>query len=137
MAEISAAAVKKLRDDPERFLATVQILMTIIGTAAGALGGAAIEHPIAMKMEEAGVPYGQHLGVVIVIALISFIELVLGELVPKSLALRYSDSFSFRVGRPLLGLSHLMRPLVWFVTRCSNLLLSLFGDKTTFTEARL
>jgi putative hemolysin len=132
-----ALAVQKLRDQPERFLATVQILMTVIGTAAGALGGAAIEHPMAVQMEEWGVPYGEHLGLVIVIALISFVELVLGELVPKSLALRYSDSFSFRIGRPLLGLSSVMRPLVWFVTICSNLVLRVFGDKTTFTEARL
>jgi len=132
-----ALSVKRLRDDPERFLATVQICMTIIGTAAGALGGAAIEQPMAELMGEYGVPYAEHLGLAVVIALIAFIELVLGELVPKSLALRYSDSFSFVVGRPLLGLSHVMRPLVWFVTQVSNVVLRVFGDRTTFTEARL
>ena len=132
-----ALAVKKLRDHPERFLATVQICITLVGTAAAALGGALIEEPIAHAIADAGVPYGNHLGLVIVIAGISFLELVVGELVPKSLALRYSDSYSFVIGRPLLGLSVLMRPLVWSVTSCSNLVLRLFGDKTTFTEARL
>jgi putative hemolysin len=132
-----ALAVKKLRDHPERFLATVQICITLVGTAAAALGGALIEEPIAHAIAGAGIPGGEHLGLIIVIAGISFLELVVGELVPKSLALRYSDSYSFVIGRPLLGLSVLMRPLVWSVTSCSNLVLRLFGDKTTFTEARL
>jgi putative hemolysin len=73
----------------------------------------------------------------LVIALVSWLSLVLGELVPKSLALRYSDNYAFFVARPLLGLSQMMRPLVWFLTVCSNLFLRAFGDRTTFTEARL
>jgi putative hemolysin len=73
----------------------------------------------------------------IVIASISFLSLVLGELVPKSLALRYADGYAFLIGRPLHRLSQLMRPLVWLLTACSNLVLRLFGDRTSFTEARM
>jgi putative hemolysin len=68
---------------------------------------------------------------------ISFLSLVLGELVPKSLALRYSDGYSTLVARPLLALSNIARPLVWFLTACSNLVLRLFGDRTSFTESRV
>jgi len=62
---------------------------------------------------------------------------VLGELVPKSLALRNAERYALIVGKPLLVLSHLARPLVWLLTTTSNLVLRPFGDRTTFTEARL
>ncbi len=130
-----AIAIKKLRDQPERFLATVQIMITIAGTAAAAYGGARLEHTLSIKFEAVGLGKGFSLATVIV--LIVFFELVVGELVPKSLALRYSDKYSFLVARPLLALSVVMRPLVWLLTVVSNLFLRFFGDKTTFTEARL
>src|SRR5687767_11361397 len=130
-----ALAVKALRDQPERFLATVQIAITTVGTAAAAFGGAKLEHSLRPKFEAIGLGAGASLAAVIV--LIVFLELVVGELVPKSLALRYSDRYSFFVGRPLLLLSAIMRPLVWLLTVTSNLVLRFFGDKTTFTETRL
>ncbi len=133
-----AMAVQYLRDHPERFLATVQIGITVVGTAAAAFGGAAVALIIADLLRDLGVgESADELGFGLVIAFVSFLNLVLGELVPKSLALRFSDSYSFAVGRPLLALSYGMRPLVWFLTICSNVILRLFGDKTTFTEARL
>jgi putative hemolysin len=134
-----ALAVKALRDQPERFLATVQIGITLFGTAAAAVGG----HNVAVDLTEVLVDAGMSRGAAgsiafgLVIIGISFFELVVGELVPKSLALRFSDRYSFVVARPLLGLSYVMRPLVWFLTAVSNAFLRLFGDRTTFTEARL
>jgi putative hemolysin len=134
-----ARAVKALRDDPERFLATVQIGITVIGALAGAVGGATFAEDLAPLFRR--VPLvGDHADTIalgLVVALISYLSLVLGELVPKSLALRYAEKYALFIGRPLLGLSWLMRPLVGFLTVSSNLLLRLFGDKTTFTETRL
>ncbi len=130
-----ALAVKALRDQPERFLATVQIAITTVGTAAAAFGGARLEHALRPKFEAIGL--GQTASLFTVILIIVFLELVVGELVPKSLALRYSDKYSFFVARPLLLLSALTRPLVWLLTVTSNLFLRFFGDKTTFTETRL
>jgi len=69
--------------------------------------------------------------------MIVYIELVVGELVPKSLALRYSDRYSFLVSRPLYWIASALRPIVWTLTVFSNLVLRFFGDKTTFTETRL
>ena len=109
-----ALALKKLRDDPERFLATVQICITTAGTAAAAFGGARLEHSLAEAFRDIGLGHGASLFTVIV--MIVFLELVVGELVPKSLALRYSDRYSFFTARPLLVLSQLMRPLVWLLT---------------------
>jgi putative hemolysin len=130
-----ALAVNRLRDHPERFLATVQICITTAGTAAAAFGGARLEQSLAVEFEAIGLGHGMALTTVIV--MIVFLELVVGELVPKSLALRYSDRYSFLTARPMLALSQAMRPLVWLLTAMSNVVLRFFGDKTTFTETRL
>src|SRR5882757_6111714 len=127
-----ALAVKKLRDTPERFLATVQIAMTTIGTTAAAIGGARLERDLEPAFRSVGLGAGTSLAAVIVI--VTFLELVVGELVPKSLALRYSDRYSFFVARPLVALSPLTRPLVWLLLQVSHAFLRPFGDKTTFTE---
>jgi putative hemolysin len=133
-----ALAVQALRDHPERFLATLQIGLTVVGTAAATFGGAHGADAIAGVLRDLGLgDSAPTVALVLVIAAISFAELIIGELVPKSLALRFSDRFSFIVARPVLFLSHVMRPLVWLLTGVSNLVLRLFGDKTNFTEARL
>jgi putative hemolysin len=131
-----ALAVRALRERPERFLATVQIGITVVGAAAGAFGGANVARDLAVYLEGPLGNSADEIALVIVIAFVSFLSLVLGELVPKSLALRYSNAFAFLIGRPLLGLSKLMRPLEWLLTASSNLVLALFGDKTSFSEAR-
>jgi putative hemolysin len=133
-----AIAVQALRDQPERFLATVQVGITIVSSTAAAFGGASIAVTLTPMLESVGFGDAAHeAAMVIVVVAISFLSLVLGELVPKSLALRYSDGYSSMVSRPLLGLSRLARPLVWFLTSCSNLVLRLFGDRTSFTETRM
>jgi putative hemolysin len=132
-----AVAVHALREQPERFLATVQIGITVVGAAAAAFGGASIARDLSPRLEGVFGENAHEISMVIVVASVSFLSLVLGELVPKSLALRYSNKYAFLIGRPLLGLSRIMRPLVWFLTTCSNVVLKLFGDKTSFTEARM
>ena len=133
-----ALAVQSLRETPERFLATVQVGITVVSVAASAFGGAAIAANLTPMLEALGFGAKSHgVALAIVVISISFLSLVLGELVPKSLALRYSDGYSSFVSRPLLFLARIARPLVWFLTTCSNLVLRLFGDRTSFTEARL
>ncbi|MDX2093835.1 MAG: hemolysin family protein [Kofleriaceae bacterium] len=133
-----AKAVQTLRDKPERFLATVQIGITVVGAAAAAFGGSSIAVSLTAVLESLGLGASAHeVALVIVVVGISFLSLVLGELVPKSLALRYSAGYAFFVSRPLLGISKIASPLVWFLTACSNLVLRMFGDRTSFTEARM
>jgi len=134
-----ARAVKRLRSNPERFLATVQIGITVISTVAGAFGGATFAARLrpALLRVPALATHAEGLSVAVVVVLISYLSLVLGELIPKSLALRLAERYALLMGQPLLGLSWLARPLVWFLTASSNLVLRLFGDRTTFTEARM
>jgi putative hemolysin len=131
--------VKRLRDAPEQFLATVQIGITVIGATAAAFGGASLARHIAPAL--AAIPglghYAEPLSLGLVVAAISYLSLVLGELVPKSIALRAPERFALLLAGPLLGLAQIARPLVWLLTQSSNLLLRPFGDRTTFTEARL
>lgn len=129
-------AVAELRENPERFLATVQIGITVVSVAAGTYGGARIANDVAPYLVPMLGTHAHQAALAIVIVVITFLSLVLGELVPKSLALRY-PGYAFWVGRPLLWLAGFMRPLVWVLTMCSNLVLKLFGDKTSFTETRL
>jgi putative hemolysin len=135
----AAQLIAKLRANPERLLATVQIGITVISATAAAFGGASLAHPLAEMLARLGLGEGtaQRLAFALVVGGISFLSLVLGELVPKSLALRYAERYALVIGRPLYGLSWLIRPLVWLLTASSNLLLRFFGDRTNFTEARL
>ncbi len=133
----SARAVKRLRDEPERFLATVQVGITVVGATAAAFGGAALAGRLAPYLEGVLGTYAHPVAFALVVAIVSFLSLVLGELVPKSLALRSSERYALLVARPLLALSALARPLVWVLTAASNVVLRPFGDRTTFSEARL
>jgi putative hemolysin len=133
-----ARTVQRLREQPERFLATVQIGITVVGATAGAFGGVSLAQRLAPVLRALGVgDSADSVAFTLVVALISYLSLVLGELVPKSLALKYSEPYGLLIAKPLQGLSTVMRPLVWFLTASSNALLRLFGDRTTFTESRL
>jgi putative hemolysin len=130
-----ALAIKSLRDSPERFLATVQVCITTFGTAASVYGGATLEPYLEAQFKEIGL--GHLAALAVVVAMVVFFELVIGELVPKSLALRYSDRYSFFTARWLLVIAWVIRPVIWLLTAVSNLVLRFFGDRTTFTETRL
>lgn len=133
----AAQAILRLRDQPETFLATVQIGITVVGATAAAFGGATVARVLTAALERLGAGRAsEDLALAIVIGGISFASLVLGELVPKSLALRSAERYALFISRPLLALAWLARPLVWFLTLSSNLILRFFKDQTTFTEAR-
>lgn len=134
----SAHAVLSLRNNMERFLATVQIGITVVGATAAAFGGASIAARLVPVFAQVSwlAPHADKVALGTVVAVISYLSIVVGELVPKSLALRGAEAYAMLVSRPLVWLSYLARPLVWFLTVSSNLVLRPFGDRTTFTEAR-
>jgi putative hemolysin len=134
----SARVLLILREEPERFLATVQVGITVIGATAAAFGGASIAQRLTPLLEHFSW-FGEHaddvaLGIVVVA--VSYLSIVIGELVPKSLALRSAERYALLIARPLYALSWLARPVVWLLSKSANLLLGPFGDTTTFTETR-
>lgn len=134
-----AVALQALRRVPERFLSTIQIGITVIGATAGAFGGATFAGDLQPWV--ARVPglaeHARPVALGLAIGVISYLSVVLGELVPKSLALRTSERYALLVARPLRTLSWIARPMVWLLTASSNAVLRLFGDRTSFTESRL
>lgn len=128
-----ARRVQRLQEEPERFLATVQIGVTLVGSLASALAGViAIERikpffvsvPIAFVQRAA-----EPLSVGIVVALITYATLVAGELVPKSLAIRYSEQIAFATSGPIDALSRLFRLVLRLLTISNNAVLRLFRLK--------
>jgi putative hemolysin len=134
----NARAVLSLKDDPERFLATVQVGMTVVSATAAAFGGASVALQLGGWLEKIPwiAPYARDASLAILIVGFSYLSIVFGELVPKSLALRGAEKYALVVGRPLVSLAWIARPIVSFLTASSNLLLRPFRDQTSFTETR-
>ncbi len=129
----SAAAVSRLKNDPDRFLATVQIGITIVSSLAAAIGGAAAIASLKPLLESLPLPYvarwAEPLAIVLVVLPIAYLTLVLGELVPKSLALRFPERIACLVARPIDFLSRITSFLVKTLTLSSNAVLWLFGGR--------
>lgn len=134
-----AKKVERLQSAPETFIATTQIGMTIVGSLASALAGVtAVEF---LKPLIATIPFlagsSETISLAIVVLILSFFMLVFGELVPKSIGLRYSDRVALLIASPILVLSRLFHVLVRGLTVTSNFILKPFHDKTSFSEPRM
>jgi len=134
----SAQVVGRLKDDSDRFLATVQIGMTVVGSLASAVGGASAVEYLEPIFRQSGNHFLQEWGGVLalgtVVVVISYLSLVLGELVPKSLALRQPEWIACAVARPLDLFSRVFSIVVRLLTTSSNVLLFLSGSGTQSTE---
>ncbi len=131
MAKTSRRAAMALRhaEAPEHFLSTVQVGITLVMLITGAIAGDALGSHIAEFLHGERVawllPYARLIGIVLGFVLISFIQIVIGELVPKRLALSAPEKLSSYVALPMLLLSRLTAPFVWLLNISSNLLLRL------------
>ncbi len=135
---VRAKAALYLRRHPERFLATVQIGITLIGAIAGAYGGTALAALLAPALRELGLgDAAPQIAFALVVVLVTYLSVVFGELVPKSLALRFADRYALVIARPMVVLGQLARPVVWLLAASSNAVLRLFGDRTNFVEGKL
>ena len=131
----SAAAIARLKNDPDRFLATVQIGVTVVSSLASAIGGAAAIAYLQPKVAALPIPiiarWSELIAIFVVVLPISYFSLVLGELVPKSLALRHSEQIACLVAPPIDFLSRISSFLVKALTTSSNAVLWLLGGKDT------
>ena len=122
-----AAIALELAADPNRFLSTVQVGITLVSTLAGVFGGATIAENIADRLEPfpSFAPYSETIGLVVVVAGISYLSLVLGELVPKRLAMSNPERIAAAVARPLGRLSRIGIPVVHFLSVSTEVVLRL------------
>jgi putative hemolysin len=124
-----AKAALALANHPAQFLSTVQVGITLVGILAGAYGGATIAEPLAARIATVPrlVPYAEGLALGLVVAVISFLSLVFGELVPKNVALTNPETFASWVARPMMWLARVGGPFVAFLTGTTSLILRVFG----------
>jgi putative hemolysin len=124
-----AAAALQLAEHPNRFLATVQIGITLIGIITGFFGGAALSASVQQQLTRipALAPYSGPVSVFLVVGLITYLSLLVGELVPKRLALQNPERIASLVAPPMLALSRVTAPIVWFLGVSSEFLLRLLG----------
>jgi putative hemolysin len=122
-------AVQKLLSDPNQFLAAVQVGVTFAGFFSAAFGASTLSRPLADWLVNRGVSEGLAgtLGLVLVTIGISYLSLVVGELTPKRLALQRAEGFSLLVAAPLNALAKLSRPVIWLLSKSTNVLVRLLG----------
>lgn len=129
-----ARTVLGLIEKPSIFLSTVQIGITLVGTLAGALGGATLVQSLAPLIASiplpAITPYATSIAFVLVVVGITYLTLVLGELVPKRIALARPEAIARSAAPSMLRLASLTRPLVWLLATSTDLVLRLFGQRT-------
>jgi putative hemolysin len=118
-----------LAADPGRFLSTVQSGITLISIINGAFSGASLGEPVAERFEAAGISHGSAhtLGYGLVVVGITYVSLVIGEIVPKQIALRSPEPLAAIVARPMRLLSKITAPFVWLLDRSSALIFKLLG----------
>jgi putative hemolysin len=118
-----------LASDPGRFLSTVQTGITLIAIIAGAYSGTSLGGPTGQRLELLGLdPETAHkVGFGLVIVIVTYVSLVIGELVPKQLALRSPEPIAAVVSRPMLWLSRAAAPFVWLLDRTSALVFRMLG----------
>ena len=125
-----AAAALQLAANPGRFLSTVQIGITLVGVLSGAFSGATLGQRLTDLLISYGVRDGiaDWLGVGLVVAVITYSSLIIGELVPKQIALRDAEAVAVRVARPMTILSVVTTPLVWLLDISGRAVLWLLGQ---------
>ena len=131
-----ALAALSLAESPNRFLPSVQIGITLVGLLAGAFGGATIAEQIAVGLNTwpALAPYAEVIGVGVVVLALTFFSLVIGELVPKRLALANPENIASLMARPLNWLSQLARPVIWVLGQATDFSLWLLRVKPRAKE---
>jgi putative hemolysin len=125
-----ARTALNLAADPGRFLSTVQIGITLVGVLAGAFSGATLGARLALVLPELGVPEGMvdEVGVGLVVIATTYLSLIIGELVPKQIALAAPETVACRVSAAMFLLSRIAAPVVWFLDRSGKLVLRLLGQ---------
>ena len=125
----AAQIALELANEPMAFLSTVQIGITLVGILAGAFGEATLAGQLATLLERAPLlaPYSRALSLVIVVIIVAYVSLVLGELAPKRLALYNPERLASLVAPPMRVLSRWASPAVRFLSFSASLVLPLFG----------
>lgn len=141
--DAGAATAIELQEKPDRFLSTVQIGITLVGILSGAFGGATASQSLSAVIAQVPLfaPYSATIAFTIVILIITFFSLVIGELVPKNIALTRPETIAKIFSRPMALVSRFTAPFVWLLSSSTNLILKIFritkSTDATITEEEI
>lgn len=126
-----APAALALHEEPSRFLSTIQVGITSIGILSGAVGEAALADPLRdwLRTVPAIEPWASSVALTVVVVALTYVSVVVGELVPKRLGLLAPEAIASLVARPMNALSCVARPLVWLLSASSDLILRITGAR--------
>jgi putative hemolysin len=137
----TGALVARLARDPNRFLATIQIGITLAGFLASAAAAVSLSEPLEEKLSFLG-GAARAVSIVAVTLVLSYATLVIGELAPKRVAMQRAERWALLAARPLAAMSTLTRPVVWFLSRSTDVVVRIMGgdpsvQREAVTEAEL
>ncbi len=120
-----------LAENPNTFLSTVQIGITLIGILTGLYSGEQITRDVEAFVGKAPVlaPYAHTIAVALVLIVLTFFSIVFGELIPKRIGLMFPESIATSVAQPMTLISKITSPFIWLLTKTNNLFLGIFGLK--------
>ena len=138
----SARGVLKQLEEPEKFLSTIQIGITLIGIVSGAFGGVAIADDVTplFAMIPGLEAYARNLAMITTVAVITYLSLIVGELVPKSIALSNPERYATMFSPIMILLTKVSYPFVWLLsvsTRLLNKLIGLKSEERIMTQEEL
>ena len=127
----SAKKALELANNPNTFLSTVQIGITLIGILTGIFSGEKMTDTIEHFVSASGYlkPSLHSVAVLIVVIIITYLSIVFGELIPKRIGLAFPEAIAATVAKPMSFLSRLTKPFIWLLTKTNNVVLQLFGFK--------
>ncbi|MBL1220506.1 HlyC/CorC family transporter [Chryseobacterium sp. L7] len=138
-----AKTALKLAEDPSRFLSTVQIGITLIGILLGIFSGDRLTTDLTLYISkfEFFNEYARGIAAFIIVAVITFLSIVFGELIPKKLGLKFPEKTAIIIAKPMYWMSVLASPFVWLLTVTNEAILKLFGirddEKEMITEEEI
>ncbi len=126
-----AATALGLSQNPNTFLSTVQIGITLVSVLLGAVGGHVFSQPLAGLLNQVTIlkPYADSLALTLVVVVITLLSLLMGELVPKRLALHDPEELAAALAGPMVFISRVFSPLVWLLGRTTDFMLQVMGIK--------
>ncbi|MDR0732460.1 MAG: hemolysin family protein [Dysgonamonadaceae bacterium] len=127
----AAQAALLLSGEPDKFLSTIQAGITLIGILTGLYSGEAFAGDLAKIIEPVEIlaPYAQALATFSIVFAVTYLTIVFGELIPKRLGLTMSERVAKAMARPMIGLSRVMSPAVWLLSKSTTVFLKIFGIK--------
>lgn len=132
-----ASLLVDLLEEPNKFLSTIQVGITLAGFFSSASAATGISEVIGASLSQLGIPYAQSISIIVITIILSYFTLVFGELVPKRIALQKSEQMAMLSVRPIVFVSKFAKPFVKLLSLSTNVLLRVIGMSDTDLEEKV